>query len=161
MADIFGRVNTQYGGSFPVDGAKVVVSGGGTELTGVGMLTQQLQFNYNQPISVLFEIGTNYGYIVSGRARGAATASRIVGYRSFMGGFYAKYGDVCNAGSNMINIEAKAGSCGVDLPGKSSDELATFGLNNVVIAGISGSVTSENSLFSETLQLQYLALSLD
>lgn len=156
MADIFGRTNQDFGGAFPVDGARVAFAGNNGNLLGVGLLTQNLGFNYNQPITILFEIGTNYGYAVAGRARGSVNMARVLGPRPVLRDFYLKYGDVCNMATNILNLEARSASC---LEGASSSSF-TLGMSNSVITTLGGSISSENSLFSETVAMQYLTLNL-
>jgi hypothetical protein len=157
MADVWGRSNQDFGGAFPVDGARIAVAGNNGNLLGVGLLTQNLGFNYNQPITFLFEIGTNLGYAIAGRARGNVNISRILGPRPMMKDFYVKYGNVCNMATNIMNVEAKSAAC---LEGASTDQF-TLGMHYLVINALGGSVASENSLFTETLGLQYLTLDLN
>jgi len=157
MSDIFGRSNQTFGGAFPVDGARVAFSGTSGNLLGVGLLTQNLGFNYNQPITILFEIGTNYGYAVSGRARGSVNMARLLGPRPVVTSFYLQYGNVCNMGTNILNLECQSTAC---IEGASGTAF-TLGITNVVITTLGGSISSENSLFTESVALQYLTLNLD
>lgn len=157
MADLFGRTNQQFGGAFPVDGARVAFAGSDGQLLGVGLLTQNLGFNYSQPITILFEVGTNYAYVVAGRARGGVNMARVLGPRQVVKAFYTKYGDVCNMGSNMLNIDAQSAAC---IEGTSSNAFV-IGIQNSVITNIGGSVSSDNSLLTEQLGLQFLTLTLN
>ena len=154
MADMWGRSNLNYAGSFPVDGARVSFSGTDGNLLGVGLLTQNLSVNYSQPITILFEIGTNNAYAVSGRPRGGGSMARILGPRQMMAGFYTQYGNVCNMASNILNLEAQAPSCGT----VSAGNAFTLGMNNCVLTSVGVSITSENALLSENVSLMFLTM---
>lgn len=155
MADIYSLTNQQFGGAFPIDGAKISFSGSDGNLLGVGFVTQNLNYQYAQPITTLFEVGTNNVYVVAGRARGSAGLARVLGPRPIISGFYSQYGNVCNMGSNILSLDCASGSC----PAVSSGAFV-LGMHYAVITSVGGSVTSENALFSENVALQYLTLDL-
>jgi hypothetical protein len=154
MSDLFGRSNQQFAGAFPVDGARVAFSGSDGNLLGVGLLTQNLQYSYSQPIMLLFEVGTNNGYAVAGRARGSVNLQRILGPRPLLAGFYTKYGNVCNMATNVLNLSCRSAAC-VEGAGGSSFGL---GMQNCVINTVGGAITSENSMLTETTAMQFLIL---
>lgn len=154
MADIFGRTNQQFQGAFPVDGARVAFAGSDGNLLGVGLVTQNIGFNYAQPITVLFEVGTNNAYVVGGRSRGSANMSRVLGPRAFMPGFYQKYGNVCNMATNILNLDARSAAC---IEGSGANTFV-LGIQYAVITNLQGTVNSENGLMTEGVALQYLTL---
>jgi len=155
MADIYGRSNQVFAGSFPVDGARISLAGNDGEMLGVGLLSQNLGYQYGQPVTILYEVGTNNTYIVTGRARGGVNISRVLGPREVVRGFYRKYGDVCNAKTNILNLEARAAGCG---DGASSP--FNLGMNHCVITNLAGSVASDTGLMSEQVAMQFLSLEL-
>ena len=156
MSDIFGRSNQQFAGAFPVDGARVAFSGTDGNLLGVGLVTQNVGFNYSQPITILFEVGTTNAYVIGGRARGGANMSRVLGPRAVMPAFYTTYGNVCNMATNILNLDARSATCPEGTGGSSF----VLGLQYVVITNLQGAVNSENGLLTEGVTLQYLTLNL-
>lgn len=157
MADIFGRTNQLFAGAFPVDGARVSFAGQNGQLLGVGLLTQSMGYNYAQPVTIMFEVGTNNAYAVAGRARGGVNMSRVLGPRQMTKDFYLKYGDICNMGTNVLNIDAKSAAC---LEGAGTNTFL-IGITNSVITNLAGNTTSENSLFTESVGMQFLTLNLN
>lgn len=156
MPEIFSRSQQVFAGAFPVDGARVSFSGQDGNILGVGLLTQNLTYSYQQPITVLYELGSNNGYMVAGRARGNAGMARVLGPRPLLKNFYVQYGNVCNAASNHLALQLSAAAC-TNGPGTIS---ATLGMNYAVITSVGGSITSENSLFSENVAVTFLTLDL-
>src|SRR5262252_3680953 len=101
MADIFGREDINYGGSFAADSAVValssttcsdVLAGGNTTGVGlsfgVGLLAQNLTFVYQQPIQRFYELGANYTYFFAGRPSGQGAIARLLGPRVVSEAFY-------------------------------------------------------------------------
>lgn len=157
MADIFGRSNQVFAGAFPVDGARISFAGNDGDIVGVGLLSQSLGYQYNQPITLLYEIGTNNTCIVTGRARGGVQIQRVLGPRPVVKGFYTKYGDVCNAATNILNLEARSAACAAQAGG----EQFALGMTHCLIEGMAGTVSSENGLMTENLQMRFLGLELN
>jgi len=147
--DILGRIPLQFGGSFVADGAVATFSGlaGG----GVGLLCQQLSFNYQQQLTRLYEIGSQLAYYVIGRTQGSAQVARVLGPRPVSTAFYAAYGNPCS--SNVITFQAGVG-CGQ----KGGSAQLTFTLTGVVLVSISISVAAENMIVNEQLQMMYISL---
>lgn len=155
MADIFGRSNQIFAGGFPVDGARIAFAGNDGEIVGVGMLTQNLNYNYAQPITILYELGTNNAYIVTGRARGGVAISRVHGERALVKSFYAKYGDVCNAATNILNLDSSAPGCGDSTP---DGARASLSMSHCLVETMAGTVASDNGLMTENVNMRFLSL---
>lgn len=156
MADIFSRAGQDFMGSFASDAARVAFAGGGTDgVVGVGLLTQSLSCNYTQAITRLYEIGTNFTYLVAGRTQGQISLGRVLGPRPVQAAFYAKYGNVCNAATNNLNFEATAGCNGVGATGT-----FTFGIKNAVINSIGFSVAAQDMVINEQLAMMFVSLEL-
>jgi hypothetical protein len=155
--DIFGRVPLQFAGAFVADGA--VATFGGLAGGGVGLLCQQLSFNYSQSVTRLYEIGSNLAYYVVGRTQGSASASRVLGPRPVSTAFYRAYGNPCN--NNTITFRAGVG-CGPGAvgtgPGAGGSSSLTFVLTGVVLMSIAISVSAQDMIVNEQLQMMFIAL---
>jgi hypothetical protein len=106
--DIFNRDTNAYGGSFSADSVfvsfPVGLGGTITGLGAVGLLLQNLNMGYRQNIVRLYEIGSAFHFLVAGRTQGQFGAQRVLGPRPISLAFYAKFGDVCQAATNIIDL---------------------------------------------------------
>lgn len=177
MADMFGRAADAYGGAFSADAARITfasdpglpppgllgTTAGGlnppfdvleTINGGVGMLTQQLSFNYQQQISRIYEIGTNLSFYVAGRTQGNMSIGRVIGPRPVAVAFYRKYGSVCDAATNHLDIEMATGcrtTGGYNQP-------YSFAMKFCVIMSIGVSVQAQDMMINEQLQVMFASL---
>src|SRR6478609_7370678 len=108
MADIFNRASNKLGKAFAADGAAVAFSGE-DGLLGAGMIVQNVNIGYQQQVTRIYEIGSDLTYYIAGRVQGNLTVGRIVGPGVIMGAFYAKFGNVCNAQDNVMNLMVATG----------------------------------------------------
>ena len=172
MSDVFSH-NIAYGGAFSADAAKLTFggsggsgsdsysAGGASNYGGVGLLTQQLRYTYQQVISRVYELGGPNIYLVSGRTMGSLSLSRILGVTTLVTGFYTAYGNVCNAGSNNLTFSAIAGCSNNSLPGTTGSGSMAINLNYCVIEQVGGDVQAENMLMRENVNMIYLSMSID
>ncbi len=89
--DIFSRRALEFGGAFAADSARLEFSldctydDDGEEGTPevpiitTGLLTQQVSISYSQPITRLYEVGSQKTFYVAGRPQGQANIARILG----------------------------------------------------------------------------------
>ena len=154
MADLFNRGGADFGGSFSADSAAVTFSAGDVNDGGVGLLTQNMQVQYQQQITRMYEIGTQKTFYVVGRAQGTVSMGRVLGPRTVQLSFYQKYGDACKADGNNINFGVGAGC--EDGGGSSTD--FNFTLKNCVITSIGFSVAAQDMIINESLQMMFVAL---
>jgi len=153
MSDLFGRTPLAFSGAFAADAA--VLTFGGLAGGGVGLVTEQISFQYQQQITRLFEIGSNNVYYIAGRSQGSAGVGRVLGPRPVSTAFYQTYGNVCNAATNTLIFQA---AVGCNLPGDSGAGLA-MALVGVVLNSIAFSVNNpENMIINEQLAMMYVAL---
>jgi hypothetical protein len=165
MADVFAREGNDFQGSFASDGAKVIFASGATaagEFLGVGMLTQQLSVQYSQAVTRLYEIGTNFTFLVAGRTQGQVTLARVLGPRSVQLSFYTKYGNVCNAATNNVNFETETGcQKGLGAGPTPSGGLATghkFGVHNAVITSLGITVNAQDMMINEQITMMFVQM---
>lgn len=151
-SDIYARTGNNFNGAFAADAARVVFGG---DVSGVGLLTQQLSVNYAQAVTRLYEIGTNFTYLIAGRTQGQVGMGRVLGPRPLQLGFYTKYGNVCNAATNNLNFEVSAG-CTADTNGAP----ARFQLKNAVITNMGLSINAQDMLVNEQVNMLFISLEL-
>lgn len=149
MPDIFNRNTDQFGGSFSADQASVTfpaLAGGGAD---AGLLMQNMQVNYTQQITRLYELSSPAIYYVGGRTAGQASVGRVIGPRKIAAAFYQTYGDVCNAASNTLHFAMVTG-CGA-----ASGSRAAYTAHFVVIQSVGLSVGAQDMLINEQLAMMF------
>jgi len=103
--DVFGRTVAAFGGSFAADTARLTFS----SVPSSGLLVQNINFQYSQNITRLYDLGDNKVYYVGGRTQGQLTIARVIGPRVLLAAFYKQYGDVCKARENTATFEMDRG----------------------------------------------------
>lgn len=146
MASVFTPAQ-KWNGSFRSDLLELSFGGAGK-----GMLIQQMQFDYQQQVQMIYEVGEPNVYYVGGHAQGSAQVSRIVGPGKAMASFFTKYGNICSPGD--CNFKAKGG-CGGASGG------VTYNLKHCVLNRVGASVTAQEIIITETLGLMFADLDLD
>jgi hypothetical protein len=134
-----------------------------------GMLIQNMQFNYQQSIQMLYELGSNGPagnnaattnvYYVAGHAQGSANISRIVGPGKLLVSFFKKYGNVCTPGDCKFGgAQAKC----PEGPGNANTAGSlNYTLKSCVLTQIGASVNSNDVVMSEQLGLMFTDLQYD
>ena len=156
--DIFGRQALAFGGAFAADSAQIRLNLGCGESPGVtGLLTQQIGIQYSQPITRLYEIGTQYTYYVAGRPQGSANVARVLGPGSVMSELYACLGDVCNADQNDLCLCFQANCLG---EGGASPQFTAMqvGLKNVVLQSLGFSIQAQDMIINEQMSLFFTSM---
>lgn len=156
MTDIYGRTPQTFGGAFAADSAVMAFSGLGIA-GGVGLLTQDLSWRYQQRIIRLWEVGTNFTYYVIGRAEGGASVRRVLGPRPLVFTFYSVYGNACNAATNAILLSMQQG-CVSPFDAQAQNTYRELTLLGCVIQSVSFSVQAEQMMFNEQVEMMYVAL---
>ena len=157
MPDIFGKTTNVLGGAWSADGAAVSFAGQAAGLLGVGMIVQQVNIGYQQQVTRLYEIGSTLTYYVAGRVQGNMTIGRIVGPGVIMSAFYTRFGDVCNAAQNTINLYIGTG-CASAGGTTSTFTNAKFTISYVVLINVGISVGAMDMVINEQLQLMFINL---
>lgn len=160
--DIFNSVNggQNFQGAFKAASATLSFgvgtgAGGGTAIAGIGLLVQNLSFQYSQQITKIFEIGSTAVYYIVGRARGDAAVGRIVGPSAINLAFLQQFADACQAQNNNP-IFTGALACN----GASGAVPTSWQLYGCVITAIAVAVQAEQMVISEQLQMTYVALNI-
>ncbi len=142
MPSVFAGGQT-YNGGFRADQLKLTFGGQNV----AGFLVQNVQFQYTQQVTLLYEIGSANVYYVGGRAQGSATLARVIGPAPLGAQFIRHFNDLCNP--QDINFNASAG-CKQGGP--------NYTLQDAVLTTISVSVTSQDVVINEQLQFIYIDL---
>jgi len=161
--DIFNRTTDVWGGAFAADQATLtfpnVRSADGTNVGAqLGLLTQNLQAQYTQQVTRLYEIGSPRIYYVGGRTAGQGTLARVVGPALISRAFYRTYGDVCRAKTNTIQIEMTTDCSSADVTGNFQGR-AAYTAKFVVITMVGLNIAAQDMLINE--QVQYMFSSFD
>jgi hypothetical protein len=143
--DVFSR-DVSYGGSFSADGAAITFAN-----FGPGVLVQNIQYQYQQAITRLYEVGSPLIYLVAGRTQGQVSLARVMGPVAITTGFYQQFGNVCNAAGNSLSFQAQMG-CGTSGGGT----VYTIGLHHCVISQLGGSVSAQDMVINESLAMMFL-----
>lgn len=147
--DLFTRAENVFGGAFSADLGKLTL-GAGLD----GTLVQNLNATYMQNVSRLYEVGNTDQaakvYYVGGRAQGQMGLARVVGPSVVVAGFYEKFGDVCNAGQNIITLELDPLAC-------DGDSL-TYNMKFVVLVQVGLSIAAQDMLVNENSSLMFSGL---
>ncbi len=132
-----------FNGGFRAD--QLELSFGGIDVS--GFLVQNVQFQYSQQVTMLYEIGSSNVYYVGGRAQGQATLARVMGPAPLAANFIKLFNDLCSP--QDINFNASAGC---------KRGGANYTLEDAVLTTLSVSVTSQDVVISEQLQFMYINL---
>jgi hypothetical protein len=158
--DIFGRRPLEFGGAFAADSACIQLNldcdDGGSEACAIeGLLTQQMNVQYQQPITRLYEVGSQKTYYVAGRPQGTMNVARVLGPGGVMACFYECLGDVCNADKNDICFCVEANCLGNEDQDFNALEVC---LKNVVLQSLGMSVQAQDMIINEQLSLFFTAM---
>jgi hypothetical protein len=176
MPEIFGRVPLEFGGGFAADAANVFfgtacfgkIDGGGQLIkdcnvadqipfAGVGLITQNMNFQYQQPINRIFEVGGSKSYYVAGRPQGNASLGRIVGPRPITVAFYTLFGNVCQGPLTSLMFAGAAGCQAKPVIDLQQNGFA-FMLDGALLQSIGISVTAQDMVINEQLQFMFISL---
>lgn len=153
MSDIFNRRTDTFGGSLSADGSRMTfpaLTGGGSDS---GFMMQQLNGNYQQQVTRVYEIGSPNVYYIGGRTAGTLGSQRIVGPRKIAREFYLTYGDVCKARTNSLQISAQSGcDAGVAL------ERMNYSCHFVVVTQVGFAMAAQDNVINESLQMMFSSL---
>ncbi len=143
MASVFASTQT-FNGGFRADFLKFSLAGQDAR----GMIVQNVQFQYNQQVSLLYEVGSEFAYYIGGRANGNATFAYIVGPAKLSGLLLTLFRDLCSP--KDISLSASAG-CSPGTRGAINYEL-----QSAVMVGISGTISAEQAIISQNLQFMFI-----
>ena len=149
MAELFTRAQNVFGGAFAADLGKLTFGEGLT-----GTLVQNLNATYMQNVSRLYEVGNSGDaakvYYVGGRAQGQMGIARVVGPSVTVCDFYEKFGNVCNAGQNLVQLTLNPLAC--------DEGSLTYNMKFVVLVQVGLSIAAQDMLVNENCSLMFSGL---
>jgi hypothetical protein len=157
MANIFENTPQTIGGAFTAENCTLDL---GVEKA----IVQRVQFSIERPINFIYEIGQSNQpaanvYYVGGRRRGQATFERVVGGSGTFAKFVNNYGPLCdqNQSDTAQDIVLKAkGGCNIG--GQNSGATITYTLKTPRITALSGSVSAQDIVITESVTMVFLDL---
>ncbi len=170
MPELFTRTEVDFGGAMHAQMGIITPKNG---LSGV--LMQNIQLNYAQQVTRLYELGNAGGktkvYYVGGRAQGTMSVAHVVGPGVSIKAFYDNFGDVCKAGTNTCELNLTPNICGVGAASAAiagGAAAAAVGATRVkytvkycVLISVGVSVSAQDFVVNENSQLMFSGLEFD
>ncbi len=151
MPSVFAGAQT-YKGGFRADQLRMNFKGDPVD----GFLIQNVSFQYQQQISMLYEIGSANVYYVGGRAQGQATLSRVIGPTALAGRFISLFNDLCSPGDFSFDASHGCPVGGGNINGGNGS--VNYTLKSAVLTTISLSVQAQDVVINEQLQFIFVDL---
>ena len=160
MADtnIFEKKDQTIGGAFSAENCTL-------DLGGIDKaIVQRVQFSIERPVNFIYEIGTSAAthanvYFVGGRRKGQATFERVVGGSGTFKKFITNYGPLCQTnGKNEDIVLTAKGGCNIAGNGAQTGTGITYTLKTPKIQSLSGSVSAQDIVITESVQMVFLDL---
>lgn len=139
MPSVFAAAQNFKSG-FRADNLKVTFGGSSV----AGFIVQNIQAQYAQQVSTVYELGSSNLYYVGGRAQGNATLSHLVGPTQLSGLFIKKYNDLCNP--EDIQLDASAGC---EAGG------SNYTLQDAVLLSLQVATESQQPVVTQTLSFMF------
>jgi hypothetical protein len=151
--DIFNRASNSIGKVWSVDGASVTFAGPEADSLGVGMLVQQTNVGYQQQVTRIYEIGSDYTYFIAGRVQGNLTIGRIIGPGVIMSAFYTRFGNPCNVRSNVMQL-----NIGSTCDGSAFTKTASYLISYIILTSVGLTVGAQDMVVNEQLQMMFVKM---
>jgi hypothetical protein len=127
----------------------VLTFGGGDSK---GAIIQQAEWSLERSVNMLYEVGSQNVYYVGDRRKGQGRFSRVVGGAKNFKTMVTKFGKLCDAKTNFLNLSVGASSCG---PGGGGGKV-TYKLLGVTLTSIGASVTANDIVVTENMGLMFV-----
>lgn len=147
MPDVFGRDDLTWGDSFSADTTKVTFTSNGTDLVKT-LLVQQLQYQYQQPINRIYELGFPKFYYVAGRCKGDGMIGSVLGPKQLAADFLSTFGNICK--ENHIHFTGIS-SC-------FSSHSSGYVLTYLILTSVGNAVRSEDMVINEQVTFMFNGL---
>ncbi len=158
MPDLFTRAEVDFGGAMHAQFG-IVSDVGGTQL---GVLLQNLQIQYAQSVTRLYELGRTGQktkvYYVGGRSQGQMSAAHVIGPGSVLVPFYNTFSDVCKAAQNNIQINVAPNICAT---GNTKASPTKWTCKYCVLVSIGMAVAAQDFVINENSAIMFSGLEVD
>lgn len=166
--DVFAKTNLQFGGAFAADKGLITPNKG---LTGIMM--QNLSLTYSQNVTRIYEIGPVGAvasvYYIGGRSQGSMQAAHVIGPKLSMKAYYTTFSDVCEAGTNDIEVRLSRADCSPAAPAGAAvvvgalprnpfiggNKTVSYKAKFCVLIQIGMSVSAQDMVINENSQLMF------
>ena len=138
---VFGRTIITDGG-FKGEDAAVTFSPGGE----AGSLVRNIQLQFGQQISRIWDLTTGHVFLIAGRPEGNASLAKVAGPGSGLAAF--TQWTVCDRGS--ITINGEGGFC-ADI-----QQSGNWNLKDCVLTGIAASASAEDMILNEGITVAFM-----
>lgn len=157
MPEMFTTAEVDYNGA--IHAQKGIINS--PSFPSLGVLMQNMQLQYSQQITRLYELGkvglTTNAYYVAGRAQGQLQVAHVIGPKVALKEFYKKYSDVCKARDNNLILDLGPNTCQAQgTPGKMK-----YTAKSCVITQIGMSVSVQDFLINANASLMFIGLDVD
>ena len=147
----------KWSGSFLADNVKLTWNGpggGGNGAAKGGALVQQVQFQIQRNVNMLYEIGSPNVYYVGGRRQGNATFTRVVSGSNDFKGMAKTFGDICKP--EDLTLNGSQAACGAT--NGASGGGVTYVLMKATLNQVGASVSANDIVINETLGFMFTDL---
>lgn len=151
MANVF-RATQKHNGSFQASDMVMEINGAKV----AGHVVQQIQMQYQQQITTLYEIGSNNVYYVGGRAQGTMSVARIAGPQAAPGIILTAYNDICAPGDMTLSAGSDSCEAGGAFGGGQTN--STYILGGVLVTSLGLSTQAQDVVVNEQMAFQFLDL---
>lgn len=119
-----------------------------------GAIVQQVQFQVQRNVNMLYEIGSPMVYYVGGRRQGTATFTRVVSGSTAFTKLATEFGNICKP--KDLFLDAKQAACKGDCPTGTAG--VKYTLKQATLNQIGASVTANDIVINETLGFMFVDL---
>ena len=151
MANVF-KATQKHNGSFQASDLVMRINGAKQ----AGHVVQQIQMQYQQQITTLYEIGSNDVYYVGGRAQGTMSIARVAGPKAAPGIILNEYNDICKPG--RMTLSAGSSSCTAGGSFGSGQLTSEYKLGGVLVTSLGISTQAQDVVVNEQMAFQFLDL---
>ena len=162
MPQAFGNVLQTHNGSTNAESVKLYLNSAEV----AGFVMQTVQFQFQQQVTMLFEVGSSRVYYVGGRAQGTLNIGRIAGLGRVITQVIAQLGTVCAPKDVSLRSSGNCNTPGSTVPliGGVSNAISNalnpsatnYTLKSVVINQIGGNITAQDIVFNEQVGAMFL-----
>lgn len=157
MSDVFGRKDSPFMGAFSAEGSELLfgeLATGGID--GKGNLVQGLNVQYQQPVSTLFEVGSDYRYYVVGRTSGQMSMEKILGPAATTSVLIERLGNPCSPGDRSLKLILGGVGC---TPSVTKGGKVSLTAEACVATSLGYGINAQDLLLRESLQIMFGQLS--
>ena len=148
MASVFSGSEQKINGIIRAEDVTLTFEKGDSK----GAIIQQAEWSLERSVNMLYEVGSQNVYYVGDRRKGQGKFTRIVGGAKNFKGMVTKFGDICKAKANYLNLSVGSTKCG---PGGGGGKI-TYKLLGVTLTSIGASVTANDIVVTENMGIMFV-----